>query len=422
MTMSVVLDVKVDETAEATFDPFELQDTVTGDIRDPYPRMAELRRQGAVHVGQIDFTGNEVPAPPVDTGRPPPVSVLGHDEVVIALRDDKTYSSTVYEGIMGAVMGRTILQMDAPQHKLQRALVSPAFRSRVLERWEAGLVRSVVDDLIDEFAGRGHADLVRQLTFGFPVRVIARILGLPMDDYSRFQQWTLELISVAMDWERGMAASEALRSYLTAIIDQRRLHPADDLISDLVAADIDGEKLCDEDILAFLRLLLPAGVETTYRATGNLLFGLLQDPDQLDAVRNDRTLYAQAFEESLRWEPPVTMILRRTLKDTELGGVAIPANSDVGLFLGGANRDERRYTDPDEFDIFRQAQQHVGFGFGVHMCLGMHLARMESRVAVNALFDRLDDIRLDPEPGDDPHIHGFAFRSPTSLPVSFSAR
>ncbi|MDQ1360051.1 MAG: hypothetical protein QOJ44_428 [Acidimicrobiaceae bacterium] len=420
--MSIVLDVKVDETAEATFDPFELQDTVTGDIRDPYPRMAELRRQGAVHVGQIDFTGNEVPAPPVDTGQPPPVSVLGHDEVVIALRDDKTYSSTVYEGIMGAVMGRTILQMDAPQHKLQRALVSPAFRSRVLERWEAGLVRSVVDDLIDEFAGRGHADLVRQLTFGFPVRVIARILGLPMDDYSRFQQWTLELISVAMDWERGMAASEALGSYLTAIIDQRRLHPADDLISDLVAADIDGEKLCDEDILAFLRLLLPAGVETTYRATGNLLFGLLQDPDQLNAVRNDRTLYAQAFEESLRWEPPVTMILRRTLKDTELGGVAIPANSDVGLFLGGANRDERRYTDPDEFDIFRQAQQHVGFGFGVHMCLGMHLARMESRVAVNALFDRLDDIRLDLEPDDDPHIHGFAFRSPTSLPVSFSAR
>jgi cytochrome P450 len=372
-------------------------------------------------VGQIDFTGNEV-LEPLDTGQPPPVSVLGHDEVVIALRDDKTYSSTVYEGIMGAVMGRTILQMDAPQHKLQRALVSPAFRSRVLERWEAGLVRSVVDDLIDEFADRGHADLVRQLTFGFPVRVIARILGLPMDDYSRFQQWTLELISVAMDWERGLAASEALRLYLTAIMDQRRLQPADDLISDLVAADIDGEKLSDEDILAFLRLLLPAGVETTYRATGNLLFGLLQHPDQLDAVRNDRTLFPQAFEESLRWEPPVTMILRRTLTDTELGGVAIPANSDVGLFLGGANRDERRYTDPDSFDIFRQAQQHVGFGFGVHMCLGMHLARMESRVAVNALFDRLDDIRLDPAPGDDPHVHGFAFRSPTSLPVSFSAR
>ncbi|MGA7417073.1 MAG: cytochrome P450 [Acidimicrobiales bacterium] len=420
--MSVALDVEVDERVGGPFDPFELQDTVTGDIRDPYPRLAELRRQGCVHVGEIDFTGLEPTAPPVDTGQPPPISVLGHDEVVIALRDNKTYSSTVYEGIMGAVMGRTMLQMDAPHHKLQRALVSPAFRSKVLERWEAGLVRSVVDDLIDGFVGRGHADLVRELTFGFPVRVIARILGLPMSDYAQFQQWTIELISVAMNWERGIAASEALRSYLTAVIDQRRLLPADDLISDLIAADIDGEKLCDEDILSFLRLLLPAGVETTYRATGNVLFGLLRHPDQLAAVQRDRALFPQAFEESLRWESPVMMILRRTVKDTELGGVAIPADSDVGLFLGGANRDNRRYTDPDTFDVFRQARQHVGFGFGVHMCLGMHLARMESRVAVNALLDRVDDLRLDPGPGDDPHVHGFAFRSPTCLPVSFSAR
>jgi cytochrome P450 len=420
--MSVALDVKVDERVGGPFDPFELQDTVTGDIRDPYPRLAELRRLGRVHVGEIDFTGLEPTPAPVDTGRPPPVSVLGHDEVVIALRDNKTYSSTVYEGIMGAVMGRTMLQMDAPHHKLQRALVSPAFRSKVLERWETGLVRSVVDDLIDGFAGRGHADLVRELTFGFPVRVIARILGLPMSDYAQFQQWTIELISVAMNWERGIAASEALRSYLTAVIDQRRLLPADDLISDLIAAEIDGEKLCDEDILSFLRLLLPAGVETTYRATGNVLFGLLRHPDQLAAVQRDRALFPQAFEESLRWESPVMMILRRTVKDTELGGVAIPADSDVGLFLGGANRDDRRYTDPDTFDVFRQAQQHVGFGFGVHMCLGMHLARMESRVAVNALLDRVDDLRLDPAPGDDPHVHGFAFRSPTCLPVSFSAR
>jgi cytochrome P450 len=419
MTMSIALDVKVDEAIADSFDPFELQDTVTGDIRDPYPRMIELRRQGAVHVGHIDFTGSDPGAVPIDTGQPPPVSVFGHDEVVIALRDDKTYSSKVYEGIMGAVMGRTILQMDAPHHKLQRALVSPAFRSRVLERWEGGLVRSVVDDLIDRFAHRGHADLVRELTFGFPVRVIARILGLPMEDYPKFQQWTMELISVATNWERGMAASETLGAYLTAIIDQRRCRPADDLISDLVVAEIDGEKLGDEDILAFLRLLLPAGVETTYRATGNLLFGLLQNRDQLDAVRRDRSLFAPAFEESLRWEPPVTLILRRTLKDTELGGVAIPANSDVGLFLGGANRDERRYTNPEAFDLFREAQQHVGFGFGVHMCLGMHLARMESRVAVNALFDRFEDIHLDMTRGDDPHIHGMAFRSPTSLPVTF---
>ncbi|MHB1712088.1 MAG: cytochrome P450 [Acidimicrobiales bacterium] len=409
-------------TEEVEFDPFALQDTVTGDIRDPYPKMAELRRQSAVHLGAIDFTGDSVTvATSPEVGECSSVSVFGHDEVVAALRDDQTYSSTVYEGIMGIVMGRTILQMDAPHHRVQRALVSPAFRSRILERWETALVGSVVDDLIDKFAGRGRADLVRELTFGFPVQVIARILGLPMYDYPKFQRWTVELISVAADWERGMAASHALGTYLTDVIAQRRAEPADDLISELAVAEIEGQQLSDEEILAFLRLLLPAGVETTYRATGNLLFGLLQDPVQLDALRRDRTLFPRAFEESLRWEPPVTLILRRTMKDTVLGGVRIPAGTDVGLFLGAANRDERRYDDPDRFDIFREAQQHVGFGFGVHMCMGMHLARMESRVAVNAILDRLADIRLDPAPGDDPHIHGLAFRSPTSLPVSFTA-
>jgi cytochrome P450 len=418
------MSVSLDETVggSVAFDPFELQDTVTGNIRDPYPQLAELRQQGPVYVGQINFPGVDPVASPLIAERPLPVSILGHDEVVTVLRDDRTYSSTVYEGIMGMVMGKTILQMDAPNHKVQRALVSPAFRSRVLERWETELVRSVVDDLIDNFAGRGHADLVRELNFGFPVQVISRILGLPRTDYPRFQRWTVELISVAANWDRAIAASAQLGEYLTDVLDQRRAEPADDLISDLVVAEVDGNRLSDEEILSFLRLLLPAGVETTYRATGNVLFGLLHHPEQLDALRADRSLFPQAFEESLRWEPPVTMILRRTLKDAELAGVAIPEGTDVGLFLGAANRDDRRYDDPDTFNMFREAQQHVGFGFGVHMCLGMHLARMESRVAVNALLDRFDDIQFDAGADGDPHIHGMAFRSPTSLPVTFSPR
>ena len=418
------MSVSLDETVggQVAFDPFELQDTVTGNIRDPYPQMAELRKEGPVYVGVVDFVGVDPVASPLIADRPMPVSVFGHDEIVTVLRDDRTYSSTVYEGIMGMVMGKTILQMDAPNHKIQRALVSPAFRSRVLERWEVELVRSVVDDLIDKFAGRGHADLVRELNFGFPVQVISRILGLPMKDYPQFQRWTVELISVAANWDRALLASAQLAEYLTDVLNQRRAEPADDLISDLVVAEVEGERLTDEEILSFLRLLLPAGVETTYRATGNVLFGLLQHPEQLEALRADRALFAQAFEESLRWEPPVTMILRRTLRDAELGGVTIPEGTDVGLFLGAANRDPRRYDDPDTFNMFREAQQHVGFGFGVHMCLGMHLARMESRVAVNALLDRFDDIRFDAGADDDAHIHGMAFRSPTSLPVTFSPR
>jgi cytochrome P450 len=399
------------------FDPFELQDTVSGEIRDPYPRLAELRQQHPVHSGPIDI-GDGLHEP--DPSRPPPVTVLGFDESVQVLRDNETYSNSVYEGVIGLVMGKTILQMDEPEHRLQRALVSPTFRSKVLERWEGDLVQRVVDELLDDFAGDGTADLVQQLTFHFPVQVIAEILGLPRSDFPRFQRWAIEITSVSANWDRGVAASEGLRDYFATIVEARRSQPADDLISDLLAVEVDGRGLDDEEIFSFLRLLLPAGVETTYRASGNLLYGLLTNPDQLRAVREDRALLPIAFEETIRWEPPVTVILRRAMKDAELAGVAVEEGADVGLLLGSANRDERKYENPDRFDIFRESRQSLGFGFGVHVCLGMHLARMETRVAIDALLDRMPDLELAPAPGQDLHIKGMAFRSPIALPVAFT--
>ncbi len=403
--------------APARFDPFELQDTVSGNIRDPYPRMGELRRQSPVHVGPIDLGDG---ADEIDPSGPQPVTVFGFDEAVQVLRDNETYSSTVYEGIMGAVMGRTILQMDEPEHRLHRALVSPTFRSKVLEQWEGDLVQRVVNELIDGFAGQGEADLVQELTFNFPVQVIAQILGLPRADFPTFQRWAIEITSVASNWERGAAASAALRDYFADVLAERRLHPAHDLISDLLVAEVDGRRLDDEEIYSFLRLLLPAGVETTYRASGSLLYGLLTNPDQLRAVIDDRSLIPDAFEETIRWEPPVTVILRRATRDAELAGVAIEKGADVALLLGSANRDERKYEHPEKFDIFRASRQSVGFGFGVHVCLGMHLARMETRVAMNALFDRLPDLRLAAAPDQDLHIKGMAFRSPIALPIAFT--
>jgi cytochrome P450 len=397
------------------FDPYELQDTVAGDVRDPFPIMAELLAASPVHVGQIDLgAGASESFGPIE-----PVTVMGFDECVQVLRDNETFSSQIYEGVIGMVMGRTILQMDEPEHRVQRALVSPAFRSKMLERWEEGLVRTVVNELIDGFADRGHADLVKEVTFNFPVQVIARILGLPRRDYPKFQRWAVEITSVATNWDRGVAASEALRDYFAGVLAERRAEPDDDLITELVNVEVDGQRLTDEEIYSFLRLLLPAGVETTYRASGSLLYGLLTHPTQLDAVRADRSLIPQAFEEAIRWEPPVTVILRRATRDTELAGVTIPEGADVALLLGAANHDARKYENPDEFDMFRAVRQHVGFGFGVHVCLGMHLARMETRVAVDTLLDRLPDLRLDPEPGQDLHIRGLAFRSPVALPVSF---
>ena len=399
------------------FDPYELKDVVGGTIRNPYPALHALRRESPVHVGPIDLgEGAEMANP----SKPAPVTVFGFDEVVQVLRDSETYSSTVYEEIMGMVMGRTILQMDEPEHRTIRTLVASSFRSKMLERWEGDLVARVVNELIDTFIDEGRTDLVRSVTFNFPVQVIARILGLPREDYPKFQRWALELTSVAANWERGIAASAALRDYFADVMAERRAAPGDDLISDLVRAEVEGRRLNDEEIFSFLRLLLPAGVETTYRASGSLLFALLEDRAQFDALYADRSLFPQAFEEVVRWEPPVTVILRRATRDAELAGVAIEEGADIALLIGAANRDERKYSDPDRYDMFREQRQHVGFGFGVHVCLGMHLARMESRIAINTLFDRLGPFTLDPA-AEPPHIEGLAFRSPLSLPVVFPA-
>jgi cytochrome P450 len=311
--------------------------------------------------------------------------------------------------------------MDEPQHRRHRALVSSAFTQKAVARRQHELVERVANGLIDRFADRGRAELVREFTFPYPTQIIAGLLGLPREDFPRFQRWSISLLSITVNRARAIAAAEALREYFVPILAARRAEPEDDLISTLAQAEIDGEKLADEEIFSFLRLLLPAGVETTYRSTGNLLFGLLSNPDQLDAVRADRSLIPQAIEEAVRWEPPLLSITRVATRDTELAGMPIPAGSAVMPVLGSANRDETRWEDPDRFDIFRPAKPHIGFGVGTHVCLGMHLARLEMRVALELLLDRLPDLRLDPE-GKDPHIRGGVFRSPTSLPVLFGAR
>jgi len=319
---------------------------------------------------------------------------------------------------MGPVMGRTLLQMDGPEHRANRALVSPAFRQKLLARWETELVQVVVDELIDVFAPRGRADLVREFTFAFPVQVIARMLGLPRSDYPRFQRLSIELLNVVYNWDVGMAAAKSLGDYLADILAERRREPADDLISELATVEIEGEQLTDEEIFAFIRLMLPAGVETTYRSSGNLLVALLTEPALLDQVVADRSLLPNAIEEGLRWEPPITSLVRHACCDTTLGGVEIDKGMNVNVSVASANRDPARYDAPDRFVLGRTNINHLTFGYGAHLCLGMHLARMETRVALNALFDRLPNLRLDPD-ADAPKITGVAFRSPAALQVQF---
>ena len=404
-------------TSEAQeYDPFAaFDDVVAGTSRDPWPALAEKRRNAPVSKGHT-MSPDVLPE-----GFEPSEDWIAYryDDCSRILRDAKTFTSTGYDSSIGMVLGHVILGMDDPEHRSHRNLVAHAFREKALARWEPELIAPIIDEQIDGFVADGEADLVRQLTFEFPVRVIARLLGLPEEDFPQFHRRGIELIGLVADIDRGLAASEWLREYFSVLCAKRRARPADDLISDLVVAEIDGQQLTDEAICSFLRLLLPAGAETTYRSSGNLLYLLLTHTDQLEAVKADRSLLPQAIEEGLRIEPPLLTITRTTTDPVEVGGVQMGPGEPVTTHIGSANHDETRWDDADSFDIFRPAQPHIAFAHGPHMCLGMHLARLETRVLLDRVFDRLPGLTLDRS--SDPYIRGDVFRAPTALPVVFSA-
>jgi cytochrome P450 len=395
------------------FDPAKLQDGLLMAVENVHEKLRVAREKHRVMVG------NPIVETPAQNINMAGVTVLGYDECQAVLTHPENFSSSIYEHVMGPVMGRTLLEQEGDEHRASRALVSPLFRAKLLERWRTELVEVVVHELIDRFAPRGKADLVREFTFAFPVQVIARLMGLPREDYVRFQQLSIELLSVVYHWEIGMAASATLKEYFGEILAERRRDPHDDLISTLAESEIDGERLSDDEIFAFLLLILPAGVETTYRGSGNLLVAMLTEPSLLEAVRDDRSLLRGAIEEALRWEPPISTVVRVAKRDCELGGMKIPAGTNVSVSVAAANRDPAHYPDPDRFDPTRKNIAHLTFGAGPHVCLGMPLARMETTVAINALFDRLPDLRLDPT-APAPSINGVAFRSPAALPVEFT--
>ncbi len=404
-------------TAEDDYDPFEAFNRANGagTVENPYPDFIPLRRD--TPVAELDLRAmfgladDEVPENAVWT-------VNTYETVSAVLRDGDAFSSAGYADVMGMVFGHSILEMDEPEHHTYRGLIQQAFTRKAMERWENDVIGPVVHRLIDGFIGDGRADLVRELTFPFPFEVIADQLVLPEDDKPRFHRMATELISVQVDMQRALGASAALHEYFSQIIAERRAAPAQDLVSVLAGAELDGQQLTDDEIIAFLRLLLSAGAETTYRSSSNLLFGLLTHPDQLAAVRDDRSLLPQAIEEALRWEAPLLTIMRTPTRDVELDGKTVHAGDTVIVNIGGANHDETRWERAEEFDIFRPPVPHVAFASGVHMCLGIHLARMETMVVMNAILDRLPDVRVDPDAAA-PYITGMVFRAPPALPVVF---
>jgi cytochrome P450 len=266
---------------------------------------------------------------------------------------------------------------------------------------------------------KGVADLHHDFCFKFPLAVFVSLLGLPSDDLDQVHRWGIDLCLVAHNPEKGLSASEKLLNYLTPIVEAKRSKPDSDMISMLVTAEINGAKLSDYEVVSFLRLLVLAGAETTNHLLGTVCYVLLHDPELMDRVRNDRALIPALFHEAMRWESPIGTLLREATSDTEISGVAIPKGSAILCHVGAANRDERQFQNPDRFDIDRLDNEHIGFGYGRHYCAGSHLAKLEAEVALNALLDRLHNLK--PDPGKASRIIGFSFRGPDSLPVTFKA-
>jgi cytochrome P450 len=392
-----------------------------GLVRDPHPRLRELREECPVHDGSVSGLFGVVGPDNYLTPDDQQVSVFPFDEVDAAFRDHTTFSNSYYTPFLQEVLGRTILEMDEPDHQRYRALLQGAFTKAEMANWEVDFVRDLVRSRLAALAPLGRADLAADFAFHYPISVMAAAAGLPVEHVDSFYAQAARLTNVAIDESERMEASHELAAMAREVISDRRAAPRDDLISVLLAAELrqpDGtvERLTDDEIVAMVRLLVPAGAQTTYRTLTNLLFALLSDPEQWAMVVADPSLIPRAIEEGLRWEAPLMSFGRIATRDTEIAGHPIAAGSTVNLCVHSANRDPARWDDPNRFDITRPPKGHLGFGQGNHVCLGIHFARMELRVALEAIVEMLPNLRLDPD-ATDVHVAGLASRSVVNLPV-----
>ena len=391
-----------------------------GLVRDPHPRLHELRDECPVHEGSVSGIFGVVGPDNYLTPDDRQVSVFTWHEVDEGFRDSETYSNRYYVPSINAVIGRTILEMDPPEHQRYRSLLQGAFTRNEMVKWEADFVRDIVERQISAIAPLGRGDLAADFAFHYPISVIAVAVGLPVEHVPSFYEQAAKLTNVAIDENERMEASASLAAIARTIIDERRREPKEDLISVLVQAEVampDGTKarLTDDEIVNFVRLLVPAGAQTTYRTLTNILFALLTNRDQYELVMKDRALIVRAIEEGLRWEPPLMSFGRIATRDTEIAGHPVAEGTTVNFCVHSANHDPTRWDEPDRFDVMRPIKGHMAFGQGNHICLGIHFARMELRVALEVILDRLPNLHLDPD-ATDIHIGGLATRSAIALP------
>jgi cytochrome P450 len=328
----------------------------------------------------------------------PAFVIAGYAELLEALRDNERFPPhRMYEVSFEPAVGRSFISMaDLDEHRVYRKLATPAFRSRAVERYEREGLEALAHELIDGLEGKGEFDLVAEYTARFPYLVISRLLGLPRDRENDFHRWALGLLRFREEPEAAEVASVEFTRFLTPVIEDRRANPRDDVISELLAATVDGRSLSDNEIQSHIRLLFPTGGETTHGALGNLFYALFtQLEGGWQEICEQPARVPDAVEEALRWETPIAVLPRLSAsKPVEFHGVEIPPDRWVLFAMAGANRDPALHDEPDRFDIDRSARDTLTFGRGVKSCPGMHLARRNMIVATQVLAERMPTLEL----------------------------
>lgn len=357
-----------------------------GFIANPYPTYHHLRNQSPLNfvslpVGAVSGINEPIRA----------WALLKHDDVYNALRNHETFVSGRNPLVGKGFPKLTLLHDDPPRHTHLRRLVNKTFtlkRIEALTPW----ITSVANELLDEI-GTAETDVVPSYTIPLPVKVIARLLGIPGEEYLTFKRWSDALMAAsAMPPEERGRNTQEMMAYFGRMARDRRTHGAEDLITALVEAEVEGESLAEQDLLGFCVLLLIAGNETTTNLLGNLLNVLVDRPSLWQQLREDRSLVETVIEETLRYESPVQRLFRQTTCEVDVSGVRIPEGASVSIFYGAANRDPTAFPHPDEFRLDRDLRNHVAFGAGIHYCLGTPLARAEASITLNTFLDRFSKI------------------------------
>jgi cytochrome P450 len=407
--------VRLQDFDDRSYDPFDSDEVNFGDHIDPYGSIAHWRKAAPV------LEGGYRPRMGLEAALYPDrkiFTVVGTDEILAALTDTDRFSNANYKFNLGVTFGHgSISTMDNPEHGRWRRIFQKIFLPQNVRKWGEAIVDPVVNRLMAAFLPRGHADLIEEFTIRYPFEVIYRQLDLPESEVRKFQRLAIGQTDY-VHGDKAIEAGRKLGDYFIALVEERRQRPGDDLVSLLANTEVDGEHLPEVVLISFLRQLMNAAGDTTYRGTSVLLTALLENPDQLEALRADRALIPAAIEEALRWDGPVLVQTRMASVDTELGGVAIPAGSILDVVAGAANRDPASFDRPDEFDISRERKPHFSFSRGPHICVGQHLARVEMTRALHAVLDHMPGLRFDPD-RPKPEVRGSMMRVPKHLFVRF---